>query len=94
MQHPLFFFLNGHPTDKLAFLQTSKKKRALKLCVSTLFLCVGWPVLLLLSWVTSTLFGIEVLGSSFSNRIGHYDFQIVFSKLSRSKHIVQGQSVP
>ena len=38
MQHPLFFFLNGHPTDKLAFLQPDKKKRALKLCVSTLFL--------------------------------------------------------
>ena len=29
---------NGHPTDKLAFLQPDKKKRALKLCVSTLFL--------------------------------------------------------
>ncbi len=30
-------FRNGPSTDKLAFLQTIKKKRALKLCVSTLF---------------------------------------------------------
>ena len=34
-------FRNGPSTDKLAFLQTSKKKRALKLCVSTLFLWSG-----------------------------------------------------
>ena len=31
--------------------------------------CIGWPFLLLLSWVTSTLSGKVVLGSSFSNRV-------------------------
>ena len=37
---------NGPPTDKPAFFAKGKKKRALELCVLTLFLCIGWPNLL------------------------------------------------